>query len=92
MEESVYKCTEIVGTSSESFSRAIEVAVKRARKSLRELSWFVVKEQRGGLQKGRLQYQVTLGVYFKLESSADGDGLDGDGGTNKKSGSKKKKR
>jgi flavin-binding protein dodecin len=76
MGESVFKGVEMVGTSDQSFSHAIEVAVKRARQSLRNLSWFIVKEQRGGLQQGRLEYQVTLEVYFKLEA-ADGDRTDG---------------
>jgi flavin-binding protein dodecin len=62
----------MVGTSDQSFSHAIEVAVKRARQSLRDLSWFIVKEQRGGLQQGRLEYQVTLEVYFKLEAGDSG--------------------
>ncbi|HKC63705.1 MAG TPA: dodecin family protein [Pyrinomonadaceae bacterium] len=67
MSETVFKGVEIVGTSDESFSHAIEVAVRRARQTLHNLSWFVVKEQRGGLQQGRLEYQVTLCVYFKLD-------------------------
>jgi flavin-binding protein dodecin len=75
MGESVFKGVEMVGTSDQSFSHAIEVAVRRARQSLRDLSWFTVKEQRGGLQDGRLEYQVTLEVYFKLEASdADSTG------------------
>ncbi|HEV2915582.1 MAG TPA: dodecin family protein [Pyrinomonadaceae bacterium] len=76
MEGNVFKAVEIVGTSSRSFSHAIEVAVERARQTLRNLSWFVVREQRGGLQQGRLEYQVTLCVYFKLEAgeSADSSG------------------
>jgi dodecin len=65
--EKVFKGVEIVGTSEQSFSHAIEVAVSRARQTLRELSWFVVEEMRGGLQQGRLEYQVTLRVFFKLE-------------------------
>ena len=73
MSENVFKGTEIVGTSDQSFSHAIEVAVARARQTLRNLSWFVVKEQRGGLQQGRLEYQVTLRVYFQLEA---GEGVD----------------
>jgi flavin-binding protein dodecin len=68
MSETVFKGVEIVGTSDQSFSHAIEAAVARARQTLRELSWFVVEEMRGGLQKGRLEYQVTLRVYFKLDS------------------------
>jgi flavin-binding protein dodecin len=67
MDGNVFKGVEIVGTSSLSFSHAIEVAVERARQTLRNLSWFVVREQRGGLQQGRLEYQVTLSVYFKLD-------------------------
>jgi flavin-binding protein dodecin len=76
MGESVFKGIEMVGTSDQSFSHAIEVAVKRARQTLRDLSWFTVKEQRGGLQDGRLEYQVTLEVYFKLEAG-DGDSTGG---------------
>ena len=67
MGENVFKGAEIVGTSDQSFSHAIEVAVARARQTIRELSWFVVEEMRGGLQQGRLEYQVTLRVFFKLE-------------------------
>jgi len=76
MSEKVFKGVEIVGTSDQSFSHAIEVAVKRARQTLRELSWFVVEEMRGGLQSERLEYQVTLRVYFKLDAQdkADSEG------------------
>ncbi len=73
MEGNVFKGVEIVGTSNRSFSHAIEVAVERARRTLRNLSWFVVREQRGGLQQGRLEYQVTLCVYFKLEAGESPD-------------------
>ena len=73
MSEKVFKGVEIVGTSEQSFSHAIEVAVKRARQTLRELSWFVVEEMRGGLQAGRLEYQVTLRVFFKLDSQEKAD-------------------
>jgi flavin-binding protein dodecin len=73
MGDNVFKGIEIVGTSDQSFSHAIEVAVARARQTLRELSWFVVEEMRGGLQQGRLEYQVTLRVYFKLDSQDASD-------------------
>ena len=69
MTDTVFKGIEIVGTSAQSFSHAIEVAVERARKTLHNLSWFVVTEQRGGLQQDRLEYQVTLRVYFKLDAA-----------------------
>ena len=35
MSETVFKGVEIIGTSEQSFSHAIEVAVKRARQTLR---------------------------------------------------------
>ena len=73
MGQNVFKGVEIVGTSEQSFSHAIEVAVARARQTLRELSWFVVEEMRGGLQQGRLEYQVTLRVFFKLEAQDAAD-------------------
>ncbi|CAN5291884.1 dodecin family protein [soil metagenome] len=79
MGDNVFKGVEIVGTSKQSFSHAIEVAVSRARQSLRDLSWFVVKEQRGGLQGGKLEYQVTLEVYFKLEDDS-GERMPAEGG------------
>ena len=71
MTDKVFKGIEIVGTSDQSFTHAIEVAVNRARQTLHDLSWFVVTEQRGGLQQGRLEYQVTLRVYFKLDGSSN---------------------
>jgi dodecin len=82
MTDNVFKGIEIVGTSEQSFTHAIEVAVKRARQTLHNLSWFVVTEQRGGLQQGRLEYQVTLRVYFKLDRAADTDTA-GEGGADR---------
>ena len=79
MSDKVFKGVEIIGTSGQSFSHAIEVAVARARQTLRELSWFVVEEMRGGLQQGRLEYQVTLRVFFKLDR-ADETETAGEGG------------
>ncbi len=80
MPDMVFKGIEIVGTSEQSFTHAIEVAVSRARQTLHNLSWFVVQEQRGGLQQGRLEYQVTLRVYFKLDS-AENPGAAGESST-----------
>lgn len=71
MSENIFKGIEIVGTSEQSFTHAIEAAVQRARQTLHNLSWFVVTEQRGGLQQGRLEYQVTLRVFFKLDAAQE---------------------
>ena len=66
MANDVFKGIRIVGTSTESFSKAIEVAVERASQTLRELRWFEVREQRGAVRDGQIEYQVTLEVFFKL--------------------------
>ncbi|HSE96740.1 MAG TPA: dodecin [Blastocatellia bacterium] len=68
MATDVFKGITVVGTSNESFSHAIGIAVERAQKTIRELRWFEVKEQRGALRNGQIEYQVTLEVFFKLRA------------------------
>ncbi|MFN8609124.1 MAG: dodecin [Vulcanimicrobiota bacterium] len=65
---SVYKLTEVVGTSKESFAEATRSAVKRASKTLRGTSWFEVTEMRGTIKDGDIdEYQVKVKIGFKLE-------------------------
>ena len=52
MTTDVFKGITVVGTSNESFSHAIGVAIERAQMTIRELRWFEVKEQRGALVSG----------------------------------------
>ena len=66
MPKDVFKGITIVGTSNESFSDAIQTAVERANQTIRELRWFEVREQRGAVRDGQVEYQVTLEVFFKL--------------------------
>jgi dodecin len=66
MAEDVFKGVTIVGTSNESFSKAIEIAIERAQQTIRELRWFEIRDQRGAVRDGRIEYQVTLEVFFKL--------------------------
>jgi flavin-binding protein dodecin len=68
MAKDVFKGITIVGTSNESFSDAIKVAIGRASQTLRETRWFEVREQRGALRDGQIEYQVTLEVFFKLKN------------------------
>jgi flavin-binding protein dodecin len=57
-----------VGSSGESIEKAIETALGRANKTLRNLDWFEVKELRGLVEGGKVKaYQVTLEVGFRLE-------------------------
>jgi dodecin len=62
-----YKKVEIVGTSDKSVSEAVENALSRASKTLKNLDWFEVTEIRGAILKGKPQYQVTMKVGFRLE-------------------------
>ncbi|WP_207835821.1 dodecin [Williamsia soli] len=68
MSDSIYRVTEIVGTSTVSTDDAIKGAVTRANKSLRNVDWFEVKETRGHVENGEIaHFQVTLKIGFKLE-------------------------
>ncbi|MCD6376551.1 MAG: dodecin domain-containing protein [Caldisericaceae bacterium] len=63
----VYKMIEIVGTSNESYEKAIENAIKKASESLKAISWFEVVQQRGSVKDGKVEeFQVILKVGFKL--------------------------
>ena len=62
-----FKLIELVGTSSKSFEDAVQAAVTDASKSLRELAWFEVLEERGRIRDGIVvEYQVKLHVAFKV--------------------------
>jgi hypothetical protein len=68
MSEHVYKITELTGSSKKSVEDAIEKALARAAKTLRNLRWFQVVETRGTIDKGKVDtYQVTLKIGFTLE-------------------------
>jgi len=67
MDDHVYRVIQLVGTSEKSISDAIEQAVARASKTLRDLRWFEVVETRGSIEGRRVsQYQVTLKVGFTI--------------------------
>ena len=64
-----FKLIELVGTSPKSFEEAVQSAVADAAKSLRDLAWFEVVEQRGRVKDGRvLEYQVKVSVAFRVEA------------------------
>jgi dodecin len=68
MEDHVYRVIEITGSSPKSISDAIQTAVSRASKTLRNLRWFEVVQTRGHLDDGKIShYQVTLKVGFTME-------------------------
>jgi flavin-binding protein dodecin len=68
MPNAVYKVVEVVGTSEQSISKAIDGAVAKASASLRNLGWFEVVQIRGKIAEGKVeQYQVTAKLGFTLE-------------------------
>jgi dodecin len=71
MAESVYRVTEVVGVSSESWEAAARVAVETAAKSVRELRVAEVLRQDVTIEDGKvLNYRVRLGISFKYEPIA----------------------
>jgi flavin-binding protein dodecin len=68
MANHVYKVVEIVGSSSKGTDDAIQNAIARASKTLKNLDWFEVLGTRGHLTNGKIaHYQVTLKIGFRLE-------------------------
>jgi flavin-binding protein dodecin len=67
----IYRMTELVGTSTVGFDDAVKAAIERAQKTLRQLQWFEVKEQRGRITDSGIEYQVTLEIGFLLEEKTD---------------------
>ena len=68
MADHVYKVVELVGSSPISHAEAIENAIARAGKTLRNLRWFEVIQSRGEIEGGRIRHhQVTLKAGFTLD-------------------------
>ena len=68
MSEHVYRVIEVVGSSPKGIEGAIENAIEKASKTLRELRWFEVLETRGHVDGGKIShYQVKLKLAFTLE-------------------------
>jgi dodecin len=64
-----YKITELVGISPVSFAEATKSAVVEAAKTIRNMDWFEVTEERGRIKDGKVaEFQVTLKIGFKLEN------------------------
>ena len=69
MADSVYRVTEVIGTSSESWEAAARNAVATAGKSVRDLRVAEVLRQDVTIEGGQLQeFRVRLGISFKYES------------------------
>ncbi len=69
MAESVYRVTELVGVSTESWEAAASSAIETASKSLRDLRIGEVQRFDVTIEDGKVtSYRVRLSVSFKYES------------------------
>ena len=71
MADSVYRVTELVGTSSQSWEAAAKAAIETASKTLRDLRVAEVVRQDLTIENGKVSsYRVRLNVSFKYEGTA----------------------
>jgi flavin-binding protein dodecin len=71
MADSVYRVTELVGTSTQSWEAAAKAAVETASKTLRDLRVAEVVRQDLTIENGKVaSYRVRLNVSFKYEGPA----------------------
>ena len=69
MADSVYRVTEVIGVSSESWEAAARSAVETAGGSIRDLRVAEVIRQDVTIEDGKVTaYRVRLGISFKYDS------------------------
>ncbi len=70
MSDHIYKKLELVGSSPDGVEAAVQNALARASKTIRNMRWFEVTETRGYIEEGKVSHwQVTLKIGFTLEGS-----------------------
>jgi dodecin len=71
MPDHVYRIIEVAGSSEKNIEDAIQNAVGRAARTLRQVGWFEVVQTRGHIEDGKVaHYQVTLKIGFTLDDGA----------------------
>ena len=69
MAESVYRVTEVIGVSDESWEAAARNAVETAAQTVRDLRIAEVLRQDVSIEGGKIKnYRVRLGISFKYDS------------------------
>jgi dodecin len=67
--DSVYRVTEVIGVSSESWEAAARTAVETAAKSVRDLRVAEVLREDVTIENGQVTgYRVRLGISFKYQT------------------------
>ncbi len=68
MTDHVYKSIELTGSSKTGIEDAVNKAIAKASKSIRNIHWFQVTDTRGHVVDGKVaHWQVTMKVGFTLE-------------------------
>jgi flavin-binding protein dodecin len=68
MAESIYRVTEVIGTSTESWEKAAKNAVETAAKTLRDLRVGEIKKLDVVIEKGKVTaYRARVNISFKYE-------------------------
>jgi dodecin len=69
MSDHIYKKIELVGSSPNGIEDAVNSAITRADKTIRNMKWFEVAEVRGHLENNKVAYwQVTVKIGFTLDT------------------------
>ena len=68
MSDHVYKLLELTGSSTTGIEDAVQNAIGKAAKTMRNMHWFQIVETRGHIHDGKVaHWQVTLKIGFTLE-------------------------
>jgi len=71
MSEHIYKIVELAGSSPTSIEDAIQGAVTKASRTIRNLRWFEVREMRGHIENGSVaHYQVVVRLGFTVDDDS----------------------
>ena len=64
----VYKLIELTGSSPSGIEDAVNNAINRASRTVRNMRWFEVTETRGHIENGKIgHWQVTIKAGFTLD-------------------------
>jgi flavin-binding protein dodecin len=69
MSDNIYKKIELVGSSPKGIEDAVNNAIARAGKTIRNMGWFEVAEVRGHIVDNQVEHwQVTVKIGFTLDT------------------------
>ncbi len=68
MSNHVYKHVELTGSSTTSIEDAVNTAITKASKTVRNIRWFEILQTRGQVENGKVAFwQVSMKLGFTLE-------------------------